>query len=260
MLYLFKNNLKAYRKGQFVEANESAGEFIYDDIEDGVNTATLHGIAEANNIKLPSKGKKADLVEALAVGLSTLDIPEVNEMTDSQKVREIVEAGHKADKSDDAMLVEIVNAGVSFKSAAKLFKSTMEELGYRVTSKDRAESCRKVLADADFKPETYDDVNKMAEKIANDVADTSEKQAVAAIRKYCKEMEITIPKAPKKAKSATGGYKAKAYAWMVENPLETTDAFCDYMIKTLEKKESIAKRMVPAFEAVREAVTKATAS
>jgi len=251
MKYLINANLKVIRKGEFVEASEVAGEFIYDDIQNGLTVATLRGIAEANNLKL--KGKKHDeLVESIAVELSTLKIPEVKNMTDTQKATKIIEDGVAAGKSDDEMLVEIVQSGISFKSATRMFKQIMEEKGLRVSTKDRVESATKVLTDIDFAPKTYADVKAAIKKLCDEVADTNEKQATIAIRKYAKAKEIVMPKAEKGEKKvgSAGGFKGKMLEWMVGNA-DSADlaGFAAWMTKN-KRKESMTKRFTPVFEAM----------
>lgn len=225
MKYLIKADLTANMKGEFVEANESADEFIFD-TEVASNGATIEGIAEANGITLNSRAKVAEKQVQLSEGLATLQLSEVANMTESQTVKNIVESGVEAGKSDNDMLVEIVNEGVSFKAAIKLFKVAMEEGGFRITTKLRAEKINGLLDEAEFAPESYDDVLEAIEGIVKTVSDTTNAQASAGIRKYAKDNEIELPKAPKKTKGgATGGIAAKIRDFMVANPTSTEEEF-----------------------------------
>lgn len=204
--YLINGSFKALRTGEYVEASKNSEEFILDfsETDSLPSVATLHEVAKANELKVPKKAHKDEVVELLESHLETLKLPEVNEMTDTQKVEEIVAAGIEAGKSDDDMLVDIVNSGISFKAAGKLFKAVMEDKGLRISAKERAEQAAKILADADFGVEeiTDDVIAACVASIVDGVKDTNEKQALAAIRKYAKDNNIELPKVKK---AATGG-------------------------------------------------------
>lgn len=218
MKYLINNSFKAIRTGEFVQADESAGEFVLDTIEDGHTNACLLEVCKANKISVHAKATKAELITALEDGLSGLNLPEQNKMTDTQVVENVIEEGVANDRTDDEMLVAIVNEGISFKSAGRLFKQIMEEKGYRVSAAERAEEASKILADADFKPESYSDVAEMIAKITQSVNDTTDKQALVAIRKYAKENGIDMPKKSAGAGRASGGGLLEGIAnWMLAN-------------------------------------------
>lgn len=238
--YLIGNNFKALRTGEFVQASHEDGEFIYDTDQnetDQLAVATLIEVAEANGLKISSKAKKADVIEQLSAHLSTLKLPEVNKMTDTQIVEKVIEAGVAAGKSDDDMLLEIVNEGVSFKSATKLFKSVMEEKGYRVNAKERAEKIEAILKGEDFAPETADEVKEMVDRIVSEVPDTSDKQALAAIRKYAKANEIELPKVKKGGGSGgagTSGINKKVGEFLLENR-DADEAAVQEFIKSIKE-------------------------
>jgi len=200
--YIINPSFKAIFKGKFSAASTDDGEFEYNSdgaADDFPALATLIEIGKANGLKISSKAKKADAIEQLNAHLETLEINEVNEMTDTQKVEEIIEAGLEAGQTDDEMLVEIVNQGVSFKSAGKLFKSVMETKGYRITAKERGEKINDILTGSDFGGEevTAETIQEAVKRITGEVADTSEKQALNSIRKFAKANEIDLPKVKK---------------------------------------------------------------
>ncbi len=252
MKYLVNADFEVLRKGAYVEANENAGEFILDTDVDEPTGAVIEGIAEANNFPITHSAKVADKRERLFNQLAEMPLSEVKEMTDSAKVKSIVSAGVEAGKTDNDMLVEIVNSGVSFKAATKLFKQAMEEGGYRISAKKRAELAAEILAKSNFAPTTYDEIKEMAEHIIKEVPDTTNAQALAAIRKYAKGSNIELPKPERKGPGGgPRGFRAKMFAWMVEHPDATRDEFERY-IKENDKKDVLAKRFWPVFEVARE--------
>ena len=229
MKTLTSSNFKALRQGEFVTASENAGEFIFDSENCELAVATLIEISNANGFKL-SKGRKSTAVETLNTQLNSLELPEMNEITDTQKVAKIVANGVEAGHDDDTMLIEIVQAGIKFKAAGKLFNQAMAEGGYRITAKDRKEKGRAILVDAEFAPESYDELQAMIERISEEVDDTTTSQANSICKSYAKEFELELPKAPKKAKS-TGGFRKVIGGYLLENPSATSDQLLEHLIE-----------------------------
>ena len=221
--YLIGGNFKALRSGEFVEASEGSEEFIFDSSNHEEHTAaTIVEIAKANGLTLPGKTNKKDAIVLLTKHLDSLKLPEVNKMTDTQTVEKIIAEGVANGKTDDDMLIEIIGAGVSFKAAGKLFKTIMEDKGYRVSAKVRAEKANKILVDCDFGGTgdvTAELVAATIAQIVADVPDTSEKQALVAIRKYAKEKEIAMPKSSNGKGGAGGGsgIQKKVNEFMLSN-------------------------------------------
>lgn len=248
MRYLINGNMKAIRCGQFAKADKEASEFIYDSIapnDDTHNVAVMRGIADAHGFVIPDNlNKRVDIASRLAEQLKKLKLPEVKSMTDTEKVTGIIVAGVEADKTDDQILVDIVNAGISFKNAGKMFKKIMEEKGLRINSKTRQEQVFKILKKARFKPKEYSQVETMLAVVRKEVTDTSEKQALSLVKKYAKEGELTLPKAPK---TAGGKGKAKINAFMIENPTAKKAEFKKFMLE-LGKKEKVIDRNWEIFE------------
>ena len=236
--YIINPSFKAIFKGEFSQASEVDGEFEYNAGEESsLSAATLHEIAKANGLKISTKAKKSNVIEQLNAHLETLNINEVSNMTDTQKVEESIATGMEAGWDDDKIMLDIVNKGVSFKAAGLLFKKVMEDKGFRVTAKERAEKAAKILKDAAFgvflddddEPMLDDegnvvvlttkDVDYMVATIAKEVPDTTDKQALAAIRKYAKEQKFDLPKAKKGGGSGTGatGINKKVGEFMLAN-------------------------------------------
>lgn len=218
MKYLINDSFKAMRRGEFVKANEQAGEFILDESSD-YSLSTLREIAKENKIELKSKITKASALSTILDKLGELKMSEQNEPTESEKVESIVKEGVEAGKSDDLILVDIVNSGVKFTKAMKLFKNAVEKLGLRISTKDRKEQIGKLLTKEDFNPESFQDVQDMANKIVKEIEDTNYKQSVSVIRSWAKANDVQLPKKPKGAPSGgVRGFRAKAFQFMLDNP------------------------------------------
>ena len=258
MKFLINDSFKALRSGEFVVADSSVDEFIFDsENTDDLSVAAMIEIASANGATL-GKGKKDKTVKALEVILTNLELPEMNDKTDSQKVEEIVAAGVEAEKDDDTMLIEIVQSGVKFKHANKLFAKAMEAGGFRITSKARKAEARDILVEAEFTPADYDAVTAMCEVLCEAVNDTTTSQAFAIIKSYCKEFEIELPK-PVKVKKASGGLRAKVFAWIVENPQSDKDGM-EQFIKDQDVAEDRVVKYLNSYLPTLEVANKLTAA
>ena len=251
MNYLINSNMKALRCGDFVKADLSIKEFIYNTAAPDTaehTTAVMRGNADANSIVIPDNlTKRGEIAQRLATELTKLKLPEVKKMTETESATKIIVAGVEADKSDDMILVDIVNSGISFRNAGKLFKKIMEEKGLRISNKTRQEQVFALLKKNRFKkPAEWQKVQDMLDLICGEegVNDTTEKQALLLVRRYAKEAEFVLPKAPKKAAGSKG--KAKITDWMVANPKATQEEFTKFMLE-LGKKENVAKRFFEWF-------------
>lgn len=262
MKVLINNNFKALRHGEFVSANQEAGEFVLDTANaEEMTVATLHEVCLANKIEFGKKDKKSDLLSKIETGLIELKLPEQNKMSETQKVKEIIIAGVAANKTDDEMLIEIVTSGIPFKLAGRLFKKEMEEGGYRVNANKVKAAIKEILENENFKPETPSEVQAMITAIVkgrNAVEETDDEEAVSeivavqgadddlvlkAIRSYCKEKEIEMPKAPKAAKGegSSSGARAQIMKFMKENPSATDEQIVTFLNQFGRSEESKKK-------------------
>jgi hypothetical protein len=259
MHYLISDDLKAIGSG-VVTANLDAGEFIYDTMAPDTpihNVATMRGIAESCKIVIPDNLKnRGDIALKLSHGLSKLNLQRSNKMTKQEEILDLIKAGIEADKSDDSILVDIINSGVPFRQAGVMFKSIMVEQGLRVSSKTRRETVFSMLKKNRFgakgAPKTFDVVQNQIDAICGRgvegdenylaalLSDTTEQQALSLIKKYARDGEFTLPKAPK---SATGGSRIKreTHNFMIANPRATEAEFTAFMLES-GRSEKIAVR------------------
>lgn len=247
MKYLISNDFVAIRKGEFVKATGS-GEFVYDTENSKLSISQLKEIAMAN--KISTKGsKKEEVKDELDTGLEQKDIPAQNEKTLSDKVLDIVRAGHEAEpqETDDELLIKIVQAGVKFQVAMKELKAARQALGLEISPKDRFEKVQEVLG-KDFRPETWEDVQKTAEFLVKKVENTNEAQAISALKRYAKENEFKLPQRPKREKGEKGqgggwaGPETKRLDWIINNPNGTIEEMAKVFHDTIKKPDLFNKR------------------
>jgi len=250
MKFLISSDFKVMRKGEMVAADEKAGEFIYEtgNARDA-SMGQLQEIAKANKIQIGNKPKKDQLISKIDEALmNDQTVAEQNTPTETQKVEEIVKAGIAAGKNDDAMLIDIVQAGVSFKRASKLFKQVLEAQGVRIASKDRNTQAGEILAAMDFNPQNAADVEAAVKEIEAKVKDTNAKQALTAVKKYAKEHQIELPKTVK-GQRGVSGFRSKVFDWILANPNGSVAELKEF-IASMEKPESIQKRFVGIYDLV----------
>ena len=239
MLYLINENFTVAQKGDFVKTSELAGDFVYNTESEPLTTATMREIAIANDFKV--KGKKVSEVKKdFDLNLMELDVPEKREMSESEKVSQIVKAGFEDDQDEDDILVSIVQAGVKFQKAIKMLKQAKIDLGLTISPDERWKKSNEIMEGEDFEAVEYEDVSKMAATISKGVPNTSEKQALAMIRKYCKANELDIPKKPK-----GGGvtFAVKAMAWIFNNLEEDAEEFESWLEDNDRSEKVIAKQL-----------------
>ncbi len=223
MMYLIDEQFKVIGKGTSLKA--SGENFI---LHHSLPKATLIEVAKSNGIKFVKSADEKKLFQTIETTLNQIeDIPNMTEentkLKVDQKYVEIVQQGFANGEDADTIQVNLVKAGLKFKQAASTFKKVSEHLGLVVSPKDRIAKATELLGD--FTPADWEGVQKAAAHIVENVADTSESQAISVLRKICKDAEVEFPKKPKGAKAASGprGFKAKAYAWILGNKEATKE-------------------------------------
>lgn len=246
MKLLINSNFKAMYQGEFVSnhCKEARGEFVLDTSDvNQFDFSTLQEIAKANGFKL-KKEKKENVLQNLEAEIIKLNLKEMNQMSDTEKVTQIIREGFEAKKTEDEIIVAIVTSGVPFKRAYRLYKEISEEEGFKVSPKKRAEEVTKFLHEAKFEPKEFSDVEETVKEICEKVSDTNEVQAMKLVRAFCKENEIAIPK---KAKAPTGGLLVRFQKWTIENPTCSDDEAANWIRENAskpEKAEGYVKRFL----------------
>lgn len=156
--------------------------------------------------------------------------------SDLEKAVRVVSSGRKHEMDDDTIKVMLVQAGFKFRKAGNMFDAACQELGIQLSSKSRYEKVS-ALFEKDV-PELleWSDVQAVSDYLASTIELTSEKEAFASLKRYCKEHEIALPEKPKAERSERGssGLTAKVTTWILENPNATGAELVEYCDKVLE--------------------------
>jgi len=222
MKYQLNTSLEVTSKGEALE-----GEFVFDP-EAKHTLKDLKAIAKANGIEHDSKVKLADLATLITDTFSEMELEEYLDL------KGIVVAGIKSGKTDDAIMLELIEAGVPVRDAYGEFKTALMAAGYLLKPAERNAKLAELLED--FAPETGDDVSDMVNLMMEELPRTTDRQAMGAIRKYAKDNKIDLPKVKR-----LGGWKKKLFDWIASNPSATVDEMTAYVIE-LGRPETVAKR------------------
>jgi hypothetical protein len=257
----FNSNMVAIRTGEFVEKsiNTEKGEFILD-ASTNMAIATLKEIAAANNVDVSGiKGREA-ITAAILAHVETLKLPTMDTPPQDEVVRESVKAGVAAEKSDDDLLIEIVQAGIKFSQAQRFLKQAKEDLGLVVSAKDRREAVAEALG-KDFAPKTAEEVLEVIPSLLTKIEDLTEAQAKAQIRAYLKRVDRPMPELPKKAKAAGGtgaasGMRGKIFSFLTANPSATKEEFNAFLVANKpDRADKLLARFLPFLSVVNAVAT-----
>lgn len=239
MRILINSEFLAVRAGSNI--SPAVGECILDTKKsENFSYAALLEVAKSSRISYPDRIGRKDLLKLIENKLQ--ELPKMNDQTTTQKIAEIVAAGVEAGKDDDTLTFEIYQScGMSVKGAMKALKEALEAGGHRISGKKRREACQAILVAAEFQPETFADVEKMAGHLMSEVPDTNSAHAHSQIRRYCKEMEIALPKPVKVKKKPL---KERICDWIVANPSASDEDVSAYFVDLVgsEKAERFANR------------------
>jgi uncharacterized protein (DUF885 family) len=230
MKYLLKN-LKAVSKGEDLEAGKTAQAAKNELVFDPAGThklAELKAIATANKVEHPAKAKMPELVPLITAAFEAKNLPErIN-------IKAIVVAGVEADKSDDQIMMELIEAGVHVKDAWGQFRAALMGAGLLLNPTERAEKLAELLKG--FEPITGVDVSTKLSELMEAVPRTTDRQGMAAIRKFSKDNSIELPVVKR-----IGGWKKKLFDWITEHPSASQEEMAAY-VSELGRPDTIARR------------------
>ena len=224
MNYLLKN-LKPIACGEDFEAGKD--ELVFNP-EGTFKMAELRAVAKANKIEHPAKAKMGELVPLIYAHFATLNLKE------TINIKSIVLAGIKAGKTDNEIMQKLVDAGVPIRDAWGQFRAALMGAGLLLNPTERATKLAELLEG--FEPVTGFDVSTKLKELMEAVPRTTERQGMAAIRKFAEANSIELPKVHK-----LGGWKKKLTDWIVANPTASVGELGEY-VAGLGRPDTITKR------------------
>ena len=173
-----------------------------------------------------------------------------------QKAKGILAPLARDGATDEQMLVKLINEGFQAKESFKMIKSVLEDLGVRMSAKDRYTQVSEILSKNAFAPTEYSEVRDVCVFLASELEATDEKQAMRAVKKYAKENKIELPKRPKGMGPRSGGnsFRARMIKWMIENATQDSKAFTEWL-NAEKKTQGQINYYVRNFEVAKEIAT-----
>lgn len=271
MKYLIGGDRKVLRKGMYVKADESIGEFIWDDDTigelAGLTVDVLKSICRQNAIPMGKNANKKDLMSKLTKILTTLEVPEQNTMSQSDIIKSVVSTagGERVEGSDpDAFEVDVFTQciqrlnkeGITFKikQLGNLVKKEIAEQGFILTSAQRKEQINAILEEGEFAPEEWAEVEAMSLVLIQKVGDTDGKTALGAMRRFLKSKELEMPKREKKARES---FRQRVINFMVDNSPASDEALLEFVT---EAKRPDPEKVVERLGGLRDTINQAFAA
>lgn len=148
------------------------------------------------------------------------------ELTEAQqlqiKLREVFDAGQAEGKAEDAIKLDLISAGATFKNVTRMFNEFMVDGGHAASKEERAQLVIASIQGVDLSTESG--LSAAVTKLVETLAGASEKSASSLIRALCKKEGIEVFK---KAKESSGegkaGFAAKFYDFLVAQPACTKE-------------------------------------
>jgi hypothetical protein len=119
---------------------------------------------------------------------------------------DIIIAGFNAQKSDDDIMQDLLNAGVLFKDLRSTFNEVVRSHNLRLSAKERKLKTAETLSG--FAPTEGDEVKAMSEKLA-EILKVPAKTAMTAIRSWAKANGVDLPRIKKATKPKVPGFKGQ---------------------------------------------------
>lgn len=175
------------------------------------------------------------------------NIPTNFDLTTSDRIRQIVQDGRENFKTDDEIIVEIVQSKLAkFSVAVKEFKRALVDLGIVENKSEDRSKIKSLIQDIDnldLKFEHGDDLFREAQ-VKSDQYGLSVSKVLSAIKKAAKSKGVVLPSILKpKTKKGKGwaGSQTKVFDFILENKDVGIDALIE-KLPDLGKKVSDKKK------------------
>lgn len=171
-----------------------------------------------------------------------------------QKAKALLEPLAREGKTLEVMLVKLIGEGFTAKKAFKMIQSVLEDMGVRMSRKDRYALVKDILLKNDFAPKDWSEIRDICVYLASELDATDEAQALVAVRRYAKEHKIELPKRQRGEggpRSGGNSFRARKHKWMVENATATSETF-NAWLEGEGKKQVQINTFVREFEVAKE--------
>lgn len=155
------------------------------------------------------------------------------------EVKVAFDASVEAGKEEDAIKLDMITAGATFKNVTRLFNQYMVDSGLAVSKEDKATAVATACEGKDLSTEAgFEEASKA---IIEAIEGTTERSADAQVRAYCKKNELEVFAKPKPAAGAGAtGFTSQFHDFLVGNPTMTVEEATAFIMGAGENKETSA--------------------
>lgn len=129
---------------------------------------------------------------------------------DMEAVRALIIEGLSSGTDEDAIRLQMFQAGVPFNKINALLKEVAIEEGFKQDPKVVREGIEDALSEHPVELADWDSVTDIASSVVDDVEGATEGQVISAMKRRAKDAEVDFPKKPKKTSRGAGTSKIKS--------------------------------------------------
>ena len=140
----------------------------------------------------------------------------------TNKLRAVFDEGFAAGKAEDAIKLELISAGATFKNVTRMYNEFMVAGGHTASKEERDQKVLAAIEGADLTGE--EGFSAAVAALVADLQGATEKSASALIRAAAKKQGIECFKKVKESSGeAKTGFASKFYDYLVANPTSTKE-------------------------------------
>lgn len=179
--------------------------------------------------------------------------PEVNEEVDvNALIREAFQIGIEEELEEDAIKMEMISSGATFKNVTRLYNQFMIDAGLVMSKDERDEAVEEALKDADLLTEAGFD--SAVNAVLDAVTGSTDRSAAALVRAYGKKNGIDVFAKPKAEGGTRNPFTTLFYNGLRANPHMTHEQLKGLIAGLEEKHQVNPLRWLRAHDAVRQLV------
>ena len=160
----------------------------------------------------------------------TTEVAETEVEDNTAEIRDGFDAAVAADKDEDAIKLDMISSGASFKNVTRLYNQFMIDSGLAISKADKAELVEGALSGLDFSDE--EGFASAVEAIQDAIEGSTDRSAAALVRSYAKKNDLESYSKPKGQGGTRSTFRSEFYAFLRGNPGMTEAEATAYIMGT----------------------------
>lgn len=137
------------------------------------------------------------------------------------EIQSAFDQGYEDDKEEDAIKLDMIGAGATFKNVTRLFNQFMIDAGHAISKADKDAIVEETLLDADLSDEEA--FMQAVDALVENLDGSTQRSAMSLVRSYAKKNEMEIWTKPKGEVGSRPSFVRSYHNWIVAN-LDATEA------------------------------------